>query len=118
VLSVAIAEQVLASGRPLYIDAFGGGIAKALPTYPYGIFFRVLPRDARPPTPQEVFELNQELLAVWDLAYPHPYESDMPAADVHILVSRAWSMLGDALAASGDPADAAAAREVALGLAP
>jgi hypothetical protein len=118
VLSVAIAEQVFARGEPLYIDAFGGGIAKALPTYPYGIFFRVLPRGAKLPTPKDVFDENQELLASWDLAYPHPNESDQPAADVHILVSRAWSMIADALAASGDASDAAAAREVALGISP
>jgi hypothetical protein len=118
VLSVAVAEQVLAEGRPLYIDAFGGGIAGALTTYPYGIFFRVLPRDTRPPPPREVFEANQALLEKWDLAYPHPNDGDLPAADIHVFMARSWSMIGDALAASGDPADAASAREVAAGLAP
>jgi hypothetical protein len=118
VLSEAVADQVIARGQPLFIDAYGAGIAKAFPTYPLGLVFRVLPKGTPPPTPREVYEQNRALLAKQDLAYPHPFENDQPVADLHIFYARSWSMIGDALAASGDPADAASAREIAAGLAP
>jgi hypothetical protein len=65
-----------------------------------------------------VFEQNRALLEKQDLAYPHPFEGDEPAADLHVFYARSWSMIGNALAASGDPDDAASARQVAAGLAP
>ena len=117
-LSAVVAQQVLARGQPLYIDAFGGSIAAAFPTYPFGIFFRVLPHGTAPPPPQEVLEQNRALLGKLDLAYPHPTAADQPAAEVHMFLARAWSMIGDAVAASGDSANGAAARELAAELAP
>lgn len=118
VLSAAVAEQVLARGQPMFIDAYGGGIARAFPTYPLGLLFRVLPRGTQPPSPREVYELNHAMLEKQDLAYSHPFEEDEPAADLHVFYARTWSMIGDALAASGDADDAASAREIAAGLAP
>jgi hypothetical protein len=118
VLSVAVAEQVLARGQPLFIDAYGGGIAKVFQTYPLGLVFRVLPRGTAPPSPREVFEENRALLAEQDFAYPHPTEGDQPVADVHVFYARTWSMIAGALDAASDPADAASAREIAAGLAP
>jgi len=118
VLSVAIAEQVLARGQPMFIDAYGGAIASAFPTYPLGLVFRVLPHGTAPPSPREVYQLNTALLDRQDLAYPHPFETDEPAADMHVFLARTWSMIGDALAAAGDPADASSARQIAAGLAP
>jgi len=118
VLGEALAEQVLARGQPLFIDAYGGGIARAFPTYPLGLVFRVLPRGTPPPPPAEVYAENRALLDAQDLAYPHPLEGDEPAAEVHVFYARSWSMIAGALQAAGDGSDAEAAREIAVGLAP
>jgi len=116
--SITIAEQVLAHGRPLYIDAWGGNIARAFATYPYGMLFRVLPKDVSPPTIDEVFEINRELFAKFDFRYPKPTSDDYPAAGVQIHLARAWSLIADGLRTAGSHDAEAIARANATELAP
>lgn len=116
-LSDSIADQVLGQGRPLFVDAYGASFARAFPTYPFGILFRVLPKGAKPPSPGEVFELNKAMLANWKLDYPLPTADDQPAAEVQDLYVRWWMLIAQQLAATHDPREALA-REIAARLAP
>ena len=47
--SIGIAEAILASGRPLFVDMSLGNVLKEMPSYPYGTLFRDLaPRPGGP----------------------------------------------------------------------
>jgi hypothetical protein len=116
--SVEVADEVLAQGRALFIDPFGGNIAKAFPTYPYGILFRVLPRGAAPPPLPEQYEINKQLLERYRLDYPFPERGDEPAASVHEVLARTWSALAQGLARTGHGELAEAAAAMAVELAP
>jgi hypothetical protein len=118
ITTVDVAEQVLASGRPLFIDPYNSNIAQAFPTYPYGILFRVLPKGSQPPPIEEVFAMNRDLFENFDLSYPVPGFDDEYATDLHQQYGRLWDTLSKGLAASGRGEDAAVARAFAEALAP
>ena len=111
--SVDVAELVLATNRPLFIDAYGSNIAKAFPTYPYGLLFRVLPRGERPPPIEEVYALNRRLFEAFDLNYPFPGNDAEFATELHRMYARVWHILADGLGHAGRRDDQA----YALGLA-
>jgi hypothetical protein len=116
--SVRLAEQVLASGRPLLVDTSLGNILKELPSYPYGTLFRVLPRgQARPPL-DEVAALNRAWFAALDLAYPAPGPDDEYPTLIHEEYAETWRIIADGYAGLGRPDAAAEAAERMQALAP
>jgi hypothetical protein len=117
-LSVEVAELVLATGRPLFIDPFQANIAMSFPTYPYGLLFRVLPRGTPLPPILEVFALNQALYERYELGYEFPGVDDQLAAQFHTHYARAWKMIAEGLARAGRREEQAIALQLARALAP
>lgn len=118
VVTVDIAEQALATGRPVYIDTFQANIAGSFPIYPYGVLFRVLPRGSRLPSLDEIFETNRDVFARYRFGYPLPGPNDFHATRLHALYARVWTGMSTALAEAGRTDDAAFARGLAVELAP
>ena len=116
IASVVIAERVLAQGRPLYVDSRQGNILKTFPHYHYGVLFRVLPRGTKAPPIGEVFKINQEVYAKFELTYPRPGLDDRWATVVHLKYARTWRQLAMVLDRVGKKEEAAwalaAAREI------
>ena len=116
--SITVADDVLARGRPLYIDPAQINIMRTFPTVPYGILFRVLPRGAPLPPIEEVFATNKQLFAGFRFDYPVPDPDDDYAAHVHDRYARVWRVIGRALATVQRREDAAFAFELARTLRP
>lgn len=116
--SVQIADDVLASGRPLYVDSLGTGILKEFPTVPYGLLFEVKPRGSQLPPIDEVAQTNFELFAKFDLEYPRPHSTDDFAAVVHNGYATTWRIIGRAFESAGNAAGAERAFALADKLAP
>ena len=116
--SVNIAERVLASGRPLYVDSMQANVLRALPHYPYGILFRVLPRGAKMPSLDEIFAINQQVFAKFELTYPRPGVDDRWATQVHIRYAFVWFQLATSLRRAGLTEQAAWAEEAAREIGP
>ncbi len=115
---VDLAAQVLASGRPLFIDQFGASIAAEFPTYPYGLVFRVVPPGQQSPSIEEVFALNKRLFEAYELDYPIPGSDAEFATELHLQYARTWRMIAKGLAAAGRAEDAVTAMAFADALAP
>ena len=96
-LSVSVAEKALATGRPVFIDPFQANVAISLPTYPFGIVFRVLPRGASVPAPEELLAINQDVFARYGLDYVPPGSGE--PAQFHPQYARTWQMIAGALGA-------------------
>jgi hypothetical protein len=109
--SVRVAELMIATGRPVFIDAFQANIAKAFPIYPYGALYRVLPRGTAPPPIDELFAINKALYAKFRFDYPLPSPGDDLAAQAHVLYARTWRAIASGLppGASRDEAERMAA---------
>lgn len=116
--STALATQILATGRPVFIASRRMGVLRDLPAYPYGIVLRVLPKGAALPSLDEVVALNQRLYGRFDLSAPKPGPDDELAVDVAARYAVTWQMLAAALRAARRPDDAAAAAELARQLGP
>ena len=115
--SVRLAEQILASGRPLLVDTALGNILNEFPSYPYGMMlFRVLPRGKPLPSLDEVAALNRTWFAALDLDYPLPGLDDEYPTIMHGEYAQVWRIIADGYAALGrrDAAAEAAARMQAL----
>ncbi|HEX3479890.1 MAG TPA: DUF2723 domain-containing protein [Kofleriaceae bacterium] len=115
--SVRIAEQILASGRPLLVDTALGNILTEFPSYPYGMMlFRVLPRGQPLPSLDEVAALNRAWFAALDLDYPLPGLDDEYPTLMHEEYAEVWRIIADGYAKLGRPdaAAEAAARMQAL----
>lgn len=115
---VATAERWLAAGRPVFVDIYQPAVVAALPSYPYGLLRRVLPRGAALPSLDDQLATNRALYAAFDLDYDPPTVDDTWAADMHRKYAATWFDLARALAAAGRADDAAAARDTARALAP
>ena len=118
IASVVIAERVLASGRPLYVDVLQANILKTLPHYPYGTLYHVLPRGTQPPPIEKVFAINQEVYAKFELSYPRPGLDDRWATSVHVKYAFTWRHLASALRKAGKLEEAAWALEAAREIGP
>ncbi len=116
--TVRVAEAVLASGRPLFADESTASRLSALPSYPYGLVFRILPAGTTAPDTEQVFAMNKELVDKLVIDYPVPRIGDGVPADVHAWYARMWRILATALAAGGRRDDAAFALEMERTLAP
>ena len=117
-MSVAHGEALLATGRPVLVDRAQATLLAELPSYPFGVLYRVLPRGAKAPSLGEVLEMNRAIYAKFDLAAPRPSRDDDFAAVAHLRYAATWRQLATALDAAGDRARADAARELAVQLAP
>jgi hypothetical protein len=105
--SVQIADQILASGRPLLVDTTLGNILKEFPSYPYGTLFRVLPRGQARPSLDEVAAQNRAWFAALDLDYPLPGPDDEYPTMIHDDYAETWRIIADGYTRLGRP-DAAA----------
>ncbi len=114
--SVQIAEQILASGRPLLVDTALGNVLKEFPSYPYGTLFRVLPRGQQRPPLDEVAAQNRAWFAALDLDYPVPGPKDEYPTAIHDEYASTWRIIAAGYAALGrtDAAAEAASRMHAL----
>ena len=110
------ADAVLKAGRPLFVDGYQKHVLEAFPTYPFGILFRVLPKGTAVPTIQEVFAINRDLYAKFELGYPIPPGDSGWPAHVHDRLVRTWVIIRDALRAANDPDDAEVANQIGLAL--
>src|SRR4030095_15996697 len=75
--SVVVAEQILASGRPLYIDSFQGNIDARFPVSPGGLLYRVLPRGTAVPSIDQLFAINQAIYERYRFGYEFPHADDI-----------------------------------------
>lgn len=116
--SVPIAEHILAGGRPLLVDRSLGNVLTALPSYPYGTLFRVLPRGQARPSLDEVAALNRDWFAALDLDYPRPGPGDEYPTAIHEGYAATWRILADGFAGLGRPDDAASAAQLVRELGP
>ncbi|MDB4959673.1 MAG: hypothetical protein JWO36_7242 [Myxococcales bacterium] len=116
--SVDVADQVLAAGRPLFIDGWELNIAKTFPTYPFGLLFRVIPRHSALPPIEDVFAINKSLFDKLEFGYPFPDRDSDFASEFHSSYAQTWRIIQDALERRGKLEDAAYAREMVKALAP
>jgi hypothetical protein len=116
--SVPIAEQVLASGRPLFVDLTLGNILTTFPSYPYGTLFRVLPRGQARPSLDEIAEINRDWFAALDLDYPRPGRDDEYPTTIHNVYAATWRIIAEGFASAGRRDDAANAATVMRELGP
>ncbi|MDB4955939.1 MAG: hypothetical protein JWO36_3508 [Myxococcales bacterium] len=118
VATVAQAEALIATGRPLFVDDAQTDILAQLPSYPVGVLLRVLPRGVPTPSLGEVVENNRTIYAAFDFDYPRPTRDDDFAAVAHFRYAHPWRVLAKQLEAAGDGSGAAAANELAQELRP
>lgn len=101
-LSVLVAREVLASGRPLFIDPYAVNIATSFPIYPYGLVFRVLPTGTALPSLDELFEINDELYRKYEFGYPKPTGDEGFITTIHDHYARPWLIIANAMGAAGN----------------
>lgn len=116
--SVAIIERLLTTGRSVFVDRSLGNVLKALPSYPLGTLFRILPRGQPRPPLDEVAAANRDWFAALDLDYPRPGPDDEYPTLIHEAYAATWQIIADGYTSLGRPADAASAAAVAHQLAP
>jgi hypothetical protein len=116
--TVRLAETLLASGRPVFADERVAAMMQKLPSYPYGLVFRVLARDTTAPPIEEVFAINKALYSAFIFDYTLPHVDDGFPAETHRWYGRAWRILAGPLSAVGRPEDAAFALEMERAVAP
>ncbi len=115
---VLFVRDVLATGRPLFVDSTQRLIIGNFPTYPYGPVFRVLrPGQPLPPV-TEVFAMNQRLYEGFSIPYALPGLDDAWPSEVHRKYAMPWRLLARQLTRANRPEDAAWAAEAARTLGP
>lgn len=117
-LSVKIAEQMLATGRPVFIDTYQANIAVRFRSYPYGLLHRLVPEDQPMPSVEELFALNKALFEKFKFGYPTPRTHDDLPAQIHGVYARTWYIIAEALATTPRRAEHEYAVKMALTLAP
>ncbi len=117
-LSFRVTAYLLSQGRPVFVDANETRITSMFPTHPYGMLVRVLPRGSKQPTLDDVFALNKQLYASFELDYPRPGPDDEFATLVHQRYAATWDVLGRAMLAANRRDDAAWAFEAAREIGP
>ena len=116
--SVKVAEQILATGRPLFVDLLEANILKEYTTYPHGVVFRVLPRGVAQLSIDQIMDLNKELFAAFDLGYPAPGQDDGYPTGIHQRYAATWVIIAKAIADAGRAQEARDALDVSKQLAP
>jgi branched-subunit amino acid transport protein len=116
--SVAQADKLLATGRPLLVDNSQPAILAAFPHYPLGLYDRVLPRGSAAPAIRDVIAMNRDVFARFDLDEPRPSRADDFASIAHLRYALTWAALAKSAEAAGDHDAAAFARDLSNQLAP
>lgn len=116
--SVSLVADLLAQGRSVFVEPSKRNLLDAFPHYPYGLVIRLVPRDAKAPSIDEVFALNKEIYAGYRLHYERPGPDDEWPTVIHERYARTWQRLAAMLAAAGKQEDAEFARETARQLEP
>jgi hypothetical protein len=117
-LKIDLADQVLAQGRPLFVSQGEATELVRFTKVPYGVVTRILPAWTPRPSIAEVVELNRQLFERFHLDYPFPGPDDEYATWVHRNYARLWTILGQALLASGNRDAAGEAEAIAARLSP
>ena len=98
VASARVAADVLAHGRPVLVDRYAVGVVAALPSYPFGILFRVLPAGSDRPSVDELFGDQpapvRSLVARLRAAGPRR----RLATDMHARYASTWRIIAQAMA--------------------
>jgi hypothetical protein len=115
--SVKVAEGILASKRPLFVDTFQANILGAFPAVPYGTVFRVLPKGTPLPPIEQVVDENRALFAKFQLGDTPRASDDVPAL-VYARYAQTWHILAEGLAHTGHRAEAQKAAALADSLLP
>ncbi len=118
VSTVEAGKQILAMGRPLFIDRDNATIAKRMPLYPYGVLFRVLAEGEPVPSVAEIFAINRALFEKFDLGYEVPRLDSEYASDLHVQYALLWSTMAQALGNAGLREEQGIANAFAIALAP
>lgn len=116
--SKALVEQLLATGRPVYVtDWFAKGLDRTFPSYPIGPVIRILsdPRDV--PAPPRLAEMNDEAFAKMRIEPTLPRRGTW-AGGRTLDYARPWRVLAGAFEAAGDPVRAEEYRARAQALTP
>jgi hypothetical protein len=116
--SVRIAEQILASGRPLLVDISLGNVLTTLPSYPYGTLFRILPRGDTRPSVDEIAAINRDWFAALDLDYPRPGRDDEYPTVIHLGYAETWRIIAQGFRSQGQRDEARNAAALMRELAP
>jgi len=116
--SVRVTEQILASGRPVFVDRTLSNVLAALPSYPYGTLFRVLPRGQPNLSIDEIAANNRDWFKSLDLNYPRPGPDDDYPTLIHNGYANTWKIIAAGFNAAGRPEDAADAVALARELGP
>ncbi len=116
--SIELAESALRSGYPVFVDIVQQGILSDLPSYPYGIVFRVLPRGAQVPSALDQFTQNKQLFGMFVLDYQLPTVDDELATHYQDKYAQTWRILARQLDRAGNRAEADEARAFETALEP
>lgn len=116
--SVRLAIGLLDTGRPLFVDKFQRTILAKFHTYPYGTLVRVLARDDKEPSLDELLALNKDIFAHFKLDYPRPGPDDEWPTAIHVRYAIMWEVLADIFKQANRPADAAFAEQMAEAIGP
>jgi len=117
-ISVEVTERALAAGRPVLVDVYHADVHRRFTTHPYGPLLRVVPSGTPQLSLDEMIQLNREIYAAFDLAYPRPGANDGYGTGIHKAYARTWAILAAALANAGREDEAQATLEVAKQLQP
>ncbi len=116
--TVALAEQLLASGRPVYVtNLVSEAIGSAFPTYPLGTLRHVLPRGHPLPPPEQAERWNLTAFAGMTFEPTPPLQGTW-GGDLQRSYAETWAMLAGALERQGQTERAAACRHRAAQLEP
>jgi len=103
----------------VFVDGLMSSVVRALPTYPHGVLFRVLPRGSPLPPITDVFALNKQLFEKFEFGYPVPTaDPELYSTYVHSEYARTWAIIAKALAATGNRDDYAYALDMARAIGP
>lgn len=116
--TVALADQILATGRPLFLaNDVSETLLATFPTYPIGTLRRVLPRGEPVPPLQIVEQWNHQALAQMTFEPTIP-EAGTWGGDLQRTYAAPWQALALAWQTAGQPARSEACRKRAMQLSP
>ena len=110
--------ELLAAGKPVFVDPPAATVARELPTYPYGIVLRVLPAGASVPSAAEQFAIEQHVFDDYDLDYALPGPHDELATAMHERYAAVWQAIASGLHAVSNDDEAEAADQYAQRIGP
>lgn len=117
---VALVEDLMATGRPVFVTAIRDGrmLEREFSVYPLGGVVGLAPAGLIIPPPDELARHNAELFESFALDYVYPSSPGTWASAVHEHYATTWWVLADALEQTGHEREAADALLRARRLAP